>query len=682
MISRLAIAALGWISLAQAHPVDDARKSFLFLDDQWHFAIDPQDQGISQGWMSPTFDDSAWGRIESRRPWEEQGYAGYDGYAWYRVPFFAPLEWRGSQVRFETDGAGDEYDVFVQGKLVRHQGGGDFGTIALWPSITPIEGALEYGKVNELAIRVLDHGWSGVGGLWRRAYLRRIPPLSSYRALLPSPVLENHPDWVNLYWEAWRLAWEKVSFGDSKNGFSAAYMDEGFNEQVYQWDSCFITQFGRYGRDVFPVMGSLDNFYGKQRGDGYIQRSYSATTGDMAEYPTEQEPAVNPPIFAWAEWRYYDLTGDDSRLARVLPVLERYFDWMKEHLRTDAGQGFYFQTGAGSGMDNLPRGDSNGAGWIDSTLQQALAARYLAKIAAHVSTPARAEHWQTEYAELSRRINAKLWNDKDGFYHDLQRTGELNPARHIGALWALVSGVADGAQASRLVAHLENPAEFKRRHVFPALPADDPLYFDNGHYWLGGVWAPTNYMTIKGLEEYGYDKLAHESAKNFLGALTDVYQADLPQSKITALDRIDGPLHTLWECYAPELNEPCGAGQDGSGFGRGNFVGWTGVGPISLLIENVIGMKIHGASGTVRWDLREDGRVGLERFKVGETNLVSLVAEPAGRGGRWLRAEAKVPFTLELAWHGKTRRLKIEPGTKRIYLGLRAQTSRSEEPIK
>ena len=96
------------------------------------------------------------------------------------------------------------------------------------------------GARNTVVIRVVD--WGGGGGIWRRIELRRSVPLEPYRELLPEPVVADHPEWIELYWAAWQMAFDKISFGTVDNGLADAFMDEGFNEQIYQWDSSFIAR--------------------------------------------------------------------------------------------------------------------------------------------------------------------------------------------------------------------------------------------------------------------------------------------------------------------------------------------------------------------------------------------------------------------------------------------------------
>lgn len=52
------------------------------LNGNWRFQI-----GDQQKWSAPTFDDSGWEMIHAPAAWEEEGFNGYDGFAWYRKKF-------------------------------------------------------------------------------------------------------------------------------------------------------------------------------------------------------------------------------------------------------------------------------------------------------------------------------------------------------------------------------------------------------------------------------------------------------------------------------------------------------------------------------------------------------------------------------------------------------------------
>ena len=60
------------------------------LRGNWKFQI-----GDDQRWADPSFNDGKWDDIFVPSPWENEGYPGYDGYAWYRRRFVAQGDWEG-----------------------------------------------------------------------------------------------------------------------------------------------------------------------------------------------------------------------------------------------------------------------------------------------------------------------------------------------------------------------------------------------------------------------------------------------------------------------------------------------------------------------------------------------------------------------------------------------------------
>lgn len=635
-----------------ADAMEALRASTVDLGPGWRFRTDPSDEGASAGWAGEAFDDSGWATIEAGRDWETQGFEGYDGVGWYRRWIDVPAAWSGSTVRLAAGGIDDEYDVYVNGVFVRHHGERPDRSVWNWQTYTRLDERLRPGR-NLLAIRVVD--WGGGGGIVKAIALRRSLPMDAWRRLLPEPVLEEDPGLVRLWWEAWRMAWEKVSFGTERNGLAAAYMDEGFNEQIYQWDSCFIALFARYGRRLFPVMETLDNFYRKQRPDGYIQRCYSETDGGEVATPTPEEPVVNPPLFAWVEWAWYDFTGDRSRLARVFPVLERYYEWLKANVRRADGRGLYHQTGLGSGMDNTPR--DGAAAWVDMSCQQALAADRLARIAEALGKSDRAGAWRREADEVRDLVNAHLWSDADGFYFDLRPDGTHVGVKHIGAFWALLADAADATRSARLVERLRDPKDFHRPHLFPALAASEPAYDAAGRYWLGGVWAPTNYMTVRGLRRAGRGDLARAAAENHVRNVHAVWERPPADEARIAPEERRETYRTIWECYAPDAIEPA-TRWDGRYLSRQDFVGWSGLGPIALLLEEVVGVEASGAGNRIVWTVERTDRHGVLRLPLGDAT-VDLVAAARAAPTEAVTVEVKADraFTLELRRPGAPPRI-------------------------
>ena len=51
----------------------------VLLEKGWKFKT-----GDDPAWATPAFDDASWGTMDPKKNWEDQGYKGYNGFAWYR----------------------------------------------------------------------------------------------------------------------------------------------------------------------------------------------------------------------------------------------------------------------------------------------------------------------------------------------------------------------------------------------------------------------------------------------------------------------------------------------------------------------------------------------------------------------------------------------------------------------
>jgi hypothetical protein len=176
-----------------------------------------------------------------------------------------------------------------------------------------------------------------------------------------------------------------------------------------------------------------------------------------------------------------------------------------------------------------------------------------------------------------------------------------------------------------MVAHLTDPAEFYRPHLFPSLAASEPAYDTDGNYWRGGVWAPTNYMAIKGLERIGEVELARRAAENHLANMAAVFAQPPTDSSSIAPEEHCDDCRTIWECYAPERASP-GTRWDDRYLCRQEFVGWSGLGPIALLFESILGIEVRGSEASIVWTVTRVDRHGVERMPLGADNRVSLIA--------------------------------------------------------
>ncbi|HTQ09023.1 MAG TPA: trehalase family glycosidase [Fimbriimonadaceae bacterium] len=463
------------------------------------------------------------------------------------------------------------------------------------------------------------------------------PTFSEARASLPEPVVADHPDWETLYWKAWDLAFSHLMQPAPESGFVSNFIDPAFNNNTFQWDTCFMLMYAHYAEPSFHAIGSLDNFYARQHDDGYICREIVRKTGQDFVFGSIDD-TINPPLFSWVEWENYLLTGDKSRFKDVLPPLARYYRWLRNNRRRE--NGLYWNTGLGSGEDDLVR-SKTAYSWVDMTAQQAANAYYIARIAEQVGEKQAESYFDKENRELSKLVNDSMWDRGTGFYFDLKQDGASTGIKTVLGFWPMLAHIASSDQAGKLVEHLRDPKEFWRPNVVPALAADEEGYRADGQYWNGAVWAPTNFMVVKGLENYGYEDLASQITARYLGNMSSV------------LDRTG----TIWENYAPE---------SATGHGVRDMVGWSGDGPIALLIENILGIRGLASSREVFWRPRLAGENGIRKLMVGSAH-VDLIAGAVGDGSRELTMTTDQPITIRVdSGIGKPITLKLAAGeTKR-----------------
>ena len=273
--------------------------------------------------------------------------------------------------------------------------------------------------------------------------------------------------------------------------------------------------------------------------------------------------------------------------------------------------------------------------WVDTCIQQVLSAKILIQIADIIgrSEDESVSVLRDEVCRLTRVINETLWDEGDAFYYDLWKNGELNKVKSVGAYWALLADIIPPERLDRFVSHLENEREFKRRCRVPTLSADHPDYRSDGGYWRGGVWAPTNYMVMNGLAKNGYEDLAHDIARNCLENVIAIFERD----------------GTLYENYAPEA---AAAGNPA----KKDFVGWSGLFPVSILFEYVFVTRPLARERKIIWNIRLLERHGVKNYPLDGFSLDLLCKQRSDESDEpVVTAYCDVPVEIELRFNGKTR---------------------------
>jgi glycogen debranching enzyme len=147
------------------------------------------------------------------------------------------------------------------------------------------------------------------------------------------------------------------------------------------------------------------------------------------------------------------------------------------------------------------------------------------------------EAWQ----DATRHAFARLWNDTTGSFDAWDdRVGEPLGSSGIASFAALWGRLADGRQAARLAAALDDPAGYAPPPGGALLATtrfDDPAFAPR-RYWRGPVWIVTNWMVADGFDAAGFPAVA----------------ARLRRDALRLTDR-----HGFWEHYDARDGTPGGA---------------------------------------------------------------------------------------------------------------------------
>ena len=148
---------------------------------------------------------------------------------------------------------------------------------------------------------------------------------------------------------------------------------------------------------------------------------------------------------------------------------------------------------------------------------------------------------------------------------------------------------------------------------------------------------------MRALVKYGRFDLAAELAERTVTHMAATYRDFSPA--------------TIWECYSPTETKPAIAKRSGQ-LVRPVFCGWSALGPISMLIENILGF--HSADAierVVKYHCRPIGRHGVTDFCFGDV-CCDIIMENDGK----IHVKSNRLFELEL--NGK--RIPCPAGTSII----------------
>lgn len=259
------------------------------------------------------------------------------------------------------------------------------------------------------------------------------------------------------------------------------------------------------------------------------------------------------PVGAEIVLKLYERFAEKDFLAEVFPTLLRWHDWWMT-ARDGNGDGL-LEWGSDdfpsphaqwqahtlqaaryeSGLDNSPMYDdvtfdpaANTMTQTDIGLNAAFAmdAWALSRIASELGDVAAADRLSIEHEAIARRINDRLWSERDGLYLNRGWNGDFSRRISPTSFYALIGRAATAERAKRVVEeHLLDEREFWGSHVIPSIARSDPAFADQD-YWRGRIWGPMNWLVYEGLSAYGFDDVRREMGRRCMRTFLGEWQGE------------------------------------------------------------------------------------------------------------------------------------------------------------
>jgi hypothetical protein len=198
------------------------------LEGSWKFHI-----GDEIAWASPAFNDSKWEFIHVPSTWEDEGFNGYDGFAWYRKKFDGKKLSKDDSYTLGLGFIDDCDEVYLNGKLIAFSGTMPPRFKTAYNNerryIIPSD-KINFTGENTIAVRVFDamHGGGIVDGdigifSWQdnNKLLIDLQGIWSFATTEDGKPIKNDSEWDNVMVpEPWEhqgydydgLAWYKKTF--------------------------------------------------------------------------------------------------------------------------------------------------------------------------------------------------------------------------------------------------------------------------------------------------------------------------------------------------------------------------------------------------------------------------------------------------------------------------------------
>jgi len=222
------------------------------------------------------------------------------------------------------------------------------------------------------------------------------------------------------------------------------------------------------------------------------------------------------PMFFEVAYDVARRTDDGVLREQIYETMRKFLDWWLSPVKRDARTGLVsaiFEETLG----NRSLGEPMTLAPVDLNVVVAAGALRTFELATTLGKAEEANRYRQAFQDLSRAINAYLWDDKEGVYsnYDL-RERKAGAGLNVTTFDPLRLGIAPAARRDRLLKRLLDPAQFNwGKRPLTSWAMTDPGYVEatgdyDGRAWFGDIWTLRNMTIVEGLEESRRPDLAAE----------------------------------------------------------------------------------------------------------------------------------------------------------------------------
>ncbi len=283
------------------------------LKGNWKFSI-----GDDETWSNQKYDDKNWEVIKAPAAWEEEGFHGYNGYAWYRKHFFLHEDIKGKSLVLRLGRIDDVDEVFINGNRIGASGSfpPKYETAYnVWREYPVPDRYLNSSGENTVVVRVYDAELSGgliEGdlGLFEQINAMKLDLnlAGEWKFALGDDLRfkeqkYNDRDWNNLFVPG---SWDSQGYSDY-DGFAWYRLTITIPEELAQ-------------KKLVLVLGKIDDI-----DEAYINGKIIGSTGSMYGDPIEFDRATE-----WQQLRGYFIPSGLLQPGKENVIAVRVYDGFKD----------------------------------------------------------------------------------------------------------------------------------------------------------------------------------------------------------------------------------------------------------------------------------------------------------------------------------------------------------------